>query len=255
MAKTEGTQAIGRATEILRVVARIQRSGATLATVCRATNLSRSTAFRILRSLTEERLLTFDVEEHRYYVGALAFELGLAAQGSARLMADWQEPVERIAQRTGLTTYLVARSDSEVVCLATAQGSAVIRTVPVVVGQRLPLGVGAGSLAILSSLDDSEVSAILTANTHKYALHGGGRLTAAILRKRIAFARENGYAVSRDSVSMGVGGVGLVVSRPESFPQLAMSVSMPASQLDNGEQARLAAMMREVVRSKARGVP
>ena len=184
MNRTEGAQAIGRATEILRVVARIQRSGATLANVCRATNLSRSTAFRMLRSLTEERLLEYDADAHRYYIGPLAYELGLAAQGQADLIASWRERIERIALRTGLTTYLVARSDSEVVCLATAQGSGVIRAVPLTIGQRLPLGVGAGSLAILSSLDDAEVEGILSANAQKLVLHGGGKLTPAILRLR-----------------------------------------------------------------------
>jgi DNA-binding IclR family transcriptional regulator len=252
VAKTEGAQAIGRAAEILRVVARIQRSGATLPNVCRATNLSRSTAFRILRSLTEERLLDYDGEAHRYYVGPLAYELGLAAQGQSNVIASWRDRIDRIALRTGLTTYLVARSDSEVVCLATAQGSAVIRAVSLTVGQRLPLGVGAGSLAILSSLDDVEVEAILAANAHKLALHGGGRLTPAILRSRVALTREHGYAFSQDTVAAGVVGVGLVVSPPGDLQQLAVSVSMPATQLGEGEQVRLAADIREVVEPEAR---
>jgi DNA-binding IclR family transcriptional regulator len=250
--RTEGAQAIGRATEILRVVARIQRSGATLANVCRATNLSRSTAFRILRSLTEERLLNFDQDAHRYYIGSLAYELGLAAQGPADLIARWRERIDRTAVRTGLTTYLVARSDSEVVCLSTAQGTGVIRAVPLVVGQRLPLGVGAGSLAILSSLPDEEVDEVLTANAHKYALHGGGRLTPAILRKRIELTRENGFAFSQDSVAAGVAGVGIVASHGHAMPQLALSVSMPLVQLDQHDQGQLATIIREAVEPDSR---
>jgi DNA-binding IclR family transcriptional regulator len=247
--KTEGAQAIGRAVEVLRVVARIQRSGATLANISRATNLSRSTAFRILRSLTEERLLEFDAEVHRYYVGPLAYELGLAARGRTDLVSAWRERIDRVALSTGLTTYLLARSDSEAVCLATAQSSAVIRAVPLVVGQRLPLGVGAGSLAILSSLDDAEVEEILAANAHKLTIYGGGGLTPAILRQRIDYARDAGYAFSQDSVAPGLVGVGIVVSPPGALQQLALSGSMPATHLDRTEQARLAATIREIARA------
>jgi DNA-binding IclR family transcriptional regulator len=160
--------------------------------------------------------------------------------------------VDRIALRTGLTTYLVARSDSEVVCLSTVQGTGVIRAVPLTIGQRLPLGVGAGSLAILSSLDDAEVEAVLTANTYKYSLHGGGRLTLPVLRKRIQATRENGYAFSHDTVASGVVGVGMVVSRSEDSPQVALSVSMPGSQLDEAEQVRLANAIREIALPEVR---
>jgi DNA-binding IclR family transcriptional regulator len=244
--RTEGTQAIGRATEILRVVARIQRSGATLAKVSRATNLSRSTAFRILRSLSEEGLLEYDADLRRYAIGPLAYELGLAAQGQADLIARWRQRLDRLSALTGLTAYLIARSDSEVVCLAVAQGSSVIRAVPLVPGQRLPLGVGAGSLAILSSLPDAEIEALLAANAQKLAAYADGRLTASILHERIARTRETGYAFSQDSVASGVLGVGVSVSRPDELKQLALSVSMAATRLDKSEQARLAAAIREV---------
>ena len=55
---TTGAQAIRRAVEIVRTVAQLQRSGASLSRIARAVGLSTSTTFRILRSLTEERLLT-----------------------------------------------------------------------------------------------------------------------------------------------------------------------------------------------------
>jgi DNA-binding IclR family transcriptional regulator len=127
-----------------------------------------------------------------------------------------------------------------VVCLATAQGSGIIRAVPLVVGQRLPLGVGAGSLAILAALPDAEINAILSANAAKLALHGEGRLTPAILWKRVEQARQRGYAFSQDSVAAGVVGIGVLASRPGDLKQLALSVSMPAVALDPSQQARLA---------------
>ena len=85
--RTEGAQAVGRAVEILRAVARCQRSGATLAKVMSVTTLSRSTSFRLLRYLTEERLLQFHEEDRTYFIGPLAYELGLAHSTVRVLMA------------------------------------------------------------------------------------------------------------------------------------------------------------------------
>jgi len=249
MNRTEGAQAIGRAAEILRVVALTQRSGATLPKVCRATNLSRSTAFRILRSLKEERLLDYDEETHRYFIGPLAYELGLSAHAPSDRIVELRERIKSIALRSELTTYLVVRSDTDVVCLGIAQGSAVIRAVPLDIGQRLPLGVGAGSLAILSSLEDVEVNAILAANAHKLTLYGGGRLTPAALRKRIALTRECGYAYSQGSVAAGIAGVGIMLFSSDSVQQLAVSVSLPANQIDKDEQVRLIGIIRKSVKA------
>jgi DNA-binding IclR family transcriptional regulator len=251
MGSAEGTQSIRRATEVLRVVARIQRSGATLSKVTRATGLNRSTAFRILKSLVEERLLESDADHSRYYLGPLAFELGLAASGSRDLIERWRGRIDRLNRATGLTTYLMGRSDFDAVCLNAMDGSTVVRAVPVVTGQRLPLGVGAGSLAILASLPDGEVEAIIEANASKIALLAEGRLTTPILRERIARTRAQGYALSQESVAKGVLGLGLVVSRPTDVTALAVSVSMAGSELEPTEQARLIAKVREITASES----
>ena len=100
---TSGAQAIRRAIEIVRTVAQIQRSGASLSRIARASGLSSSTAFRILRSLTEERLLRYEEAERCYHVGPLAFELGLAALTEARLQTSWRETVETIATEQDTT--------------------------------------------------------------------------------------------------------------------------------------------------------
>lgn len=244
--RTEGAQSVGRAVEILRTVARCQRSGATLSKVMRATELPRTTAFRLLRYLTEERMLQFDNQGRCYYLGPLAYELGLAAQGQSGFVPSWKDRIDRLAARTGMTAYLVARSVTEVVCLATAQGQSVVRAVPLDVGQRLPLGVGAGSLAILSSLPDGEIDAIIGANELKLRMYGAGRLTRKVLWGRVLSTRANGYALSRDSVAPGVMGIGLVVPHGDELTQLAVSVSSVADHAEISDGARLADIIRRI---------
>jgi DNA-binding IclR family transcriptional regulator len=247
MAQGEGTQAIARATELLRVVARLQRRGATLGAVTRELGLSRSTTYRMLTRLAEDRLLSYDAENSRYWIGQLAWELGLAAAGPNALVAAWRPRLERIGRATGLTAYLVARSDTEVFCLGQVEGSSVVRAVAVVKGQRLPLGVGAGSLALLAALPDAEVESILAANARKLASYGG--LSAELLRERIARTRKTGFAYSKNSVAPGVVGIGLVASDPGDLTQLAVSVSMVAEDVAPARQAELAATIREIARA------
>ncbi|MDR2856540.1 MAG: helix-turn-helix domain-containing protein, partial [Novosphingobium sp.] len=174
-----GAQAIRRAMDVIRAVAQFQRSGASLSRVAQATNLNASTTFRILRSLTEERMLRYDERERHYHLGLLAFELGLVTQGQSQVQNRWRETIESISRRTRLTTYLMARSDREAVCLLCAQGTMVIRAMPMDVGQRLPLGIGAGSLALLATLDDEELARILDALTPRLDLFPRGRKEAA----------------------------------------------------------------------------
>lgn len=243
--RTEGAQAVGRAVEILRAVARCQRTGANLSKIMSITTLSRSTAFRLLRYLTEERLLDFDEQQRFYYLGPLAYELGLAARGQADLVAKWREHVERIAAKTGLTCYLVARSDAEIVCLAVAHGPSIVRAVTLDVGQRLPLGIGAGSLTILSSLPDDEVDAIIASHGPKLRMYDSGRLSPRVLRQRVEMTRAKGYAFSQNSVATGVVGVGVLVPRGNELTQLALSVSSVGGQMDGTERARLAEIIRK----------
>jgi len=240
---TDGAQAIRRAMEVVRTVAQIQRSGATLNRVARATGLSTSTAFRILRSLTEERLLRFVGADRSYHVGPLAFELGLAAQSEAGLQARWRESVDAIARETRLTTYLMARSGNEAVCLLCFQGSTALRAMPMEVGQRLPLGIGAGSLAMLAALEDEEIAAVVESQGARRDPFPGGKIKPGEVLKRVSLARQAGYALSNGTVALGVTGIGVAIPKAHGMNQLAISVSAVADSINPTEARKLAAII------------
>lgn len=245
-----GAQAIRRAIDVIRAVAQMQRSGATLSRVAHATGLSSSTAFRILRSLTEERMLRYVEEDRRYYLGLLAFELGLAVQGQSRVQDYWRETLEHIARRTRLTTYLMARSDTEAVCLSCVQGTTVIRAMPIEVGQRLPLGIGGGSLAILSTLADTEVERVLAARAGRLDLFPGGQEEVGRILARVEEARRNGYAHSSGSVAKGLSGIGVAIMPQVGLMQLAISVSAVAEKIAPSEARQIAAVITDAIRRR-----
>ena len=245
-----GAQVVRRAMNVIRAVAQLQRAGASLSRVSRATGLNASTTFRILRSLTEERMLRYEERERNYYLGMLAFELGLATQGELRIRNKWRDAVELIAQRTRLTTYLMMRSNNEAVCLLCYQGSALIRAMPMDVGQRVPLGIGAGSLAILSSLDDDEVSKIIEALKPRLSLSPRGSEESSLILERIRQARSDGFSISVGSVAVGIAGVGVAFQPQDSLLQLAISVSAVTDSIDLAEARQIASLITNAIESR-----
>lgn len=244
-----GAQAIRRAMDVIRSVARLQRIGANLRRIAHATTLNQSTAFRILRSLTEERMLYYDETTRSYHLGLLAFELGLATVGRAQILETYRPVLEEISRKTRLTTYLMARSDNEAVCLACFEGAAVIRAKPIEVGQRVPLGIGAGSVAILSTLDDDEIQDIMTSQEPNLDLYPRGREEIAQILERVASVRGNGFSISSGSVAKGVSGIGVPVLPRTGLLQLAISVSAVIEEIDFDEAKKIAGIIRSNIRN------
>lgn len=245
-----GAQAIRRAMNVVRAVAQFQRTGGTLSRIAEATNLSTSTTHRILRALSEERLLRYDEASRCYFLGLLAFELGLATQAESQVQPYWRETIEHLARQTRLTTYLMARSDCEAVCLLCVQGSTFIRAMPIEVGQRLPLGIGAGSLAILAAMDDAEIDHVLASIASRLQLYPRDGAQVEAIRDRVARARREGYVVSSGTVAGGLVGVGVPVLPRKGLLQLAISVSAATDVMDPGEARQIASLIDAAIRRR-----
>ena len=224
---TDGTQAIRRATALLRALAKSGPEGAPLATLARTVSLPRSTVHRMLRCLAEERLVDGPDHHKHYRMGELIHELSLAPSASALEVAHWRSVVTSIARRTGATAYLMRRSGVEAVCLVKADGQALMRFVPVEVGERRLLGVGAGATALLAALDDGqceEMIRVIAPGLRRYP-----RLQPDSVRAAVRLVRKSGLAISQGTVVDDGFGMGIVVPDPSSTPHLALSIAAHAS--------------------------
>jgi DNA-binding IclR family transcriptional regulator len=247
-APPNGTQAIRRAIEVVRAVAQIQGLGANLSRVAHATGLNITTTFRILRSLTDERLLRYEPTEQNYYVGPFAFELGLAASREGQVSAAWRETIDQIARQTRFTTYLVARSTNEAVCLLCIQGSTPLRAVPVEVGQRVPLGVGSAALALLAAMDDAEIERVIASYESRFDLFLGESVTPEVIMKRVRETRKRGYAVTQGEFINGIIGIGVAVLPHRGMTQFSICVAVPASTLGSTEAGKIAAVVSTAIK-------
>ena len=224
MTTQDGTQAIRRAAAILQRIARVTGDrDNTLPKISASMCLSRSTTHRILKCLTDTGLAAYDPVTRRYEIGLLSYELGLAVTDAVLDLVAWRTAADRIARRTEVTTYLMRRSGIEAVCVHKAEGTSVIRVIPVELGQRRYLGVGAGSAALLAALDDATVERIIAAIEPE--LGGYADIDADAIRAEVAETRATGFSTSRSRVYRAIFGLGMAIPSPDGPTELALSIA------------------------------
>ncbi len=98
-----------------------------------------------------------------------------------------------------------------------------MRVIPVEVGQRRPLGVGAGATALLASTTDSDADRIL--GIIAPYLERYSSLTLEQIRQNVRSARQTGLAESRGFVAEGVYGLGIAIPNQHGPATLALSLA------------------------------
>ena len=201
-----GVQSISRAIGLLRAVAQHNQSGARLSQLAREVDLHVATARRVLQSLAGEGLITYDPVGKLYHLGLELYRLGNQAHQYA-ICTRFRESLEAIAQATQDTVFLLIRSGNDAICVDMVEGEYPIRTMLITVGFRRPLGVGAGSLALITFDRDEDIDAVLRENEPRFSNYE--QLDVRRILAMAAEARERGYVHSdalfhKDAVSVGV---------------------------------------------------
>ncbi|MFC4278050.1 IclR family transcriptional regulator [Achromobacter aloeverae] len=247
-ASAGGTQSIRRTIGLLRALVAAQRRGATSAELAARTGLDRSTARRMLQCLAEEDVLAFDSATRRYHFGHLAYDMGLAASERLDLPQLCKPALARIADDTGDTVFLMMRSGDDAICADRAVGSYPIKTFIVDVGTRRPLGIGAGSLAMLSALPEDVAELVLANNVPRLGAYAG--MNEERLRAMLREARGQGH-VAMDVVDVpGARTVAVPILTGAGRPVAALSVAAIAMRMTPEREA----MVLAVLRREAEGV-
>ena len=246
----DGTQSIRRTVSLLREMVELNRRGATSSELASRTGLDRSTARRMLQCLVDEGLLAYEANTRHYAFGHLAYDIGLAASERLDLPQLCKPALARIADDTGDTVFLMVRSGDEAVCADRAVGSYPIKTFIVDVGTRRPLGVGAGSLAMLSALPEDVADLVLVNNSPRIGRYGG--MTLEGLREMTSKARQCGY-VAMDVVDVpGARTVGVAITTSTDRPVASLSVAAITGRMTPDREARLVTILQREAREIAK---
>ena len=198
-----------RGLNILRVLRSGAGTGVTIAELVEHTGLHRATLHRILVSLIEEGWVERTSAGRRYVPGIEAWHLCRARNAVDEFVALAEPSLDRLQKETGATLFLVKRQGEEGLCVDRREGDIPIRIMVMDVGIRYPLGVAAGTVAILAELPDEERSSILRATAKR--LYEFPRLDIDIIMRMVTETRERGYSFSEGYVVPGLHSVGVPI--------------------------------------------
>ena len=219
---TGGSQSVKRAIKLLKAIYIQRKEGSNLTNLSRYTGLNLTTTHRILNALTEEDFVTYEKETKIYRLGIGLMILGMDVQES-NLKYYFKPALNRLAKETQDTVLLMVRQGHEMLCIDRVEGDYPIRTYTFNVGDKRPMGLGAGSLAVLSVLPDKMADKSIKLNER--AINEMSGLNPEELRALVKKSRKLGYGISQGLVNHGVTGVALPVLTKDAEPYAAISVS------------------------------
>ncbi|HKJ00519.1 MAG TPA: IclR family transcriptional regulator [bacterium] len=234
-------QNINRTTAILSALA-TNPEGLRLTEVIRATHLSNASVHRILKGLAANGMVDHDRATGRYYVGIRIVSWARAAGNRFGLAERAAPALARLANRTDDTVYLTIRMGDEAVCAGRREGDYPIKTLTLSVGDRRPLGIGAGSLALIAFLPDSaECERIIAAQTADCAKFG---IDEPALREMIETARGLGYALNEGRIIPGMSALAVPVFGSDGVPLAALSAAALMSRMESPRREEIVAELR-----------
>lgn len=235
------TQSLDRAIGLLDEIAGRARDGVGLTELAQRTALSKATAHRLLGGLKSLGLIEYDAARRRFHPGLRLYRMGLAAAARFDIVNMARPSMDRLAQETEDTVYLSLRVGDNAMCLARREGAFPIRTLTLNVGDYRPLGLGAGSLALLAFVPEEETDGIIQRN--RGALQHNPNFDPLNLRRMVAEARRLGYAVNDGLMLPEMAAVGVPVRDLSGRAVAALSVATIRSRMHDERRGSVAARL------------
>jgi DNA-binding IclR family transcriptional regulator len=195
-----------------------------LADVCASTGLHKATALRLLEALAQEGFVERNAATKRFALGDESLVLGLAMQSRDHVSKRARPWLVRLASQSGDTIILSTRHGNESVCIDREFGTYPIRANYLDIGSRRPLGVGAGSMALLAWLPEQEAAVVLDEIRPALATRYP-RIDRALLEDEIRLARTRGHSLLLDVVVERMGGIGVPIFGSDGTPTAAISLA------------------------------
>lgn len=236
--ETAGAQTLRRGLAVLRLLTRVGPGGLRMNEIGRRLGLAKATAIRLTRTLVDEGFVLHDHGSGAYRLGPEAFAVGLAAEPSYELQRLATPLMRALALESGDTVFFTVLHGIESICLSRTEGDFPIRNQLVKPGDRWPLGVGAGSCAMLAAMDDADVDDILARNAPT-RLELYPRCTDPAIRVLVAETRLQGYCLNPGLVLPSSWALGVPVVDAQLRPVASLSLAAIESRLGPARRAAL----------------
>jgi DNA-binding IclR family transcriptional regulator len=180
------------------------------------------------------------------------YRLGPAIYGLANRAGSIHEFVQRfrpaviaVAARTGQSSYLMVRAGFDALCVDMHEGTAFVQTLTGGIGGRVPLGIGPGSISILIGLDPTTREAVITQNQPRFAQYN--MVDIQHVRRRVERAITLGYSYDIAETYADAAGVAAPIRLNDAGAGAAISIAIPAIQLDPKRAETIAGLIRDEI--------
>lgn len=248
VAAPQGAQGTVRIAALLRIVAAYNAAGMKISEVADLARLEQPTAHRIVTALHSVGFLSRNPETRRYHLGPLLFELFTTAFPHFNIRDICLPSMKTLAEELGDTVYLTVRSGFDGICVERQEGSYPIRTCTVDVGRKRPLGIGAGSLALLAAHSASEAETIIEHNRDRYTPFN---TSAEAVQATVEKIRAQGYIYQDVLNTPEIKTVALAIMGHTGHPFAGLSITAITTRIPEERAAVLLDHLRQQVRQIA----
>jgi DNA-binding IclR family transcriptional regulator len=233
-----GSQSVDRALGLLSLIGREPAEGLPLGEIVSGSGLNKPTTRRLLLALMRAGLVEQEPQTRRYCLGEEAFVLGVLAARRHSLLEIAMEGLRRLSAETQDTSFLTVRRENYAICLHREEGTYPVRTHALQAGDQHPLGVGAGSLAMLAALPDDDVDRVIAANEAVLLARYPGFAPEA-LRADVVGTRARGFSLNPGRLVASSWGIGRAFRYPDGRVAGALSIAAIDSRMVPARQAEL----------------
>jgi len=246
-----GSQSVDRALGLLSLIGREPAEGLALGEIVAVSGLNKPTVRRLLLALMRAGLVEQEAQTRRYCLGEEAFVLGVLAARRHGLLEMAMESLRRLSGETRDTSFLTVRRETYAICLHREEGNYPVRTHALQAGDQHPLGVGAGSLAMLAALPDDDVDRIIAANA-AVLVERYPAFAPQALRADIEETRRRGFSLNPGRLVASSWGIGRAFHYPDGRVAGAFSIAAIDSRMEPVRQVELSPILaREAARMEA----
>jgi IclR family KDG regulon transcriptional repressor len=205
--------------------------------IARQLGITRSRAFRILKTLEARGYVDFDSESQAYRLGLKLLEVGEGVREQLDVRRVAEPFLRELARRTGDVAHLLVLRNEAAVCIDRYQGSYSLQGAAPI-GVPLPLHIGASPKLLLAYLPEPERVRLIE-EIELVPLTPNTITDRQELRRRLEEIRSQGYSIDNQDYEIGIHAVGAPVRDHTGTVVAGVTVTTPAARWDETREQNL----------------
>jgi IclR family KDG regulon transcriptional repressor len=230
--------------KILKFLSGNSHNRSTLIEISKKLEINKSSCYRLLNTLTQMKMLSYDSDTRTYSLGSYLVVLGKRAEDFNDYIPVVKEYLKLAVQTTNSTCALVENFDDEWIYSEKEEPSSPIR-VTINIGQRFKINSGATGKLFLAYMDYEKQQKYLS-QLHFIPFTSQTIIERYEFEEELKTIRKQGYAISLEEHYAGIDGVSVPIFDRKGQVQMAITSIIVHSSHTKGEVHVIAERLKEL---------